>query len=752
MDRIVRIVWLCLWAVTAACLRAQDPLPDGTGKALVERICTECHPIGIAISSPKTAAGWRSTVADMKARGAHGTPDEMGQVVEYLTAHFGVTGAPEGETTARAGVAAEETAPPPLTKAQQAVKIAAKYQWPSYGYDAGGTRYSPLTQINKGNVSRLRRVWTFHLGESGSEDTPLVTNSTMYLTAADGIYAVVPETGELLWKFPSSAVARRGLAYWPGDATTHPRLFCGVERGKMVALDATTGKPAVGFANEGFLDLKQGVLDGYEGSPFFLQSPPAVYRDVIITGGNNNEPAPSRGAHGDVRGWDARTGRLLWTFHTVPRAGEPGNETWAAGTWEHRSGTNVWGLMTVDVERGLVFLPIGAPTYDMYGADRPGIGLYGNSLVALDAATGRVKWFQQLVHHDLWDYDLAAPPALIDVVRGGKRIPAVAQITKMGLLFIFDRVDGRPIFGMEERPVPKSEVPGEQSSPTQPFPVKPRPLAKNMFDLKELYSLTPEHAAFCKALFEDNQMFTEGPFTPMPVAGNALTFPSTLGGGNWGGVSFNPALGLVFVNVMDLGQWGHMAKKSVPQVSGAKNADNSQNKSENGPNKSGIVTSDTDYVRTAPVGGQYARFWDPANHVPCQNPPFGELIAVNADTGDIAWRVPLGFIEELAKKGFAHTGTVNLGGSITTASGLTFIAATNDGRLRGFDSRTGEELWAQVLDAPAYTVPVTYLGRNGRQYVAVVAGGGGFWQSPTSNSVIAFALPSTPETPSGAAQ
>ena len=709
--RRVPIFVLCLFAAAAAGLRAQDSLPDGPGKPLVMRICTECHPIGIAISSPKTAAGWRSTVADMAARGAHGTPAEMEQVAAYLTAHFGVEGSAEAAPSAGAE---KQIALPALTQAQQALKIAAKYQWPSYGYDAGGTRYSPLTQINKRNVARLRRVWTFHLGATGSEDTPLVIDSTMYLTAADGIYAVAPETGELLWKFPSSAVARRGLAYWPGDANMRPRLFCGVERGKMVALDAKTGKPAVGFANEGFLDLKQGVLDGYDSSPFFLQSPPAVYRDVIITGGNNNEPAPSRGAHGDVRGWDARTGRLLWTFHTVPRAGEPGNETWAPGSWQHRSGTNVWGLMTVDVQRGLVFLPIGAPTYDMYGADRPGNGLYGNSLVALDAATGRVKWFQQLVHHDLWDYDLAAPPALIDVVRDGTRIPAVAQTTKMGLLFIFDRVNGKPMFGMEERAVPKSKVPGEQSSPTQPFPLKPRPLAKMTFDPADLYSLTSEHAAFCKALFENNQMFTEGPFTPMPVERNALTFPSTLGGGNWGGVSFNPDLGLVFVNVMDLGQWGHMAKKPA---------------------------SEDGYVRTAAVGGQYARFWDPANHIPCQNPPFGELIAVNANTADVAWRVPLGFIDELAKKGFAHTGTLNLGGSIATASSLTFIAATNDGRLRAFDSRTGEELWAGVLDAPAYTVPVTYLGRNGRQYVALVAGGGGYWQSPASNSVIAFAVP-----------
>jgi quinoprotein glucose dehydrogenase len=352
----------------------------------------------------------------------------------------------------------------------------------------------------------------------------------------------------------------------------------------------------------------------------------------------------------------------------------------------------------------------------MYGADRHGNGLYGNSLVALDAATGKMKWFQQLVHHDLWDYDLAAAPALIDVVRNGTKTPAVAQITKMGILFLFNRINGAPIFGMEERKVPQSDVPGEQSSPTQPFPLKPEPLARNTFDRKDMYSLTPEHEAFCKDLFAKNQMFTKGPFTPLPVDGNALLFPSTLGGGNWGGVSYNPSLGLVFVNVMNLGQWGHMTKKTD------------------------AATGESTYVRTAPVGGQYARFWDAATHIPCQNPPFGELVAVNVNTGNIAWKVPLGFIEELAKKGFSKTGTVNIGGSIATASGLTFIGATNDSRLRAFDSLTGKELWVTPIDAPAYTVPITYQGRDGRQYVAVVAGGGGFWESPISNSVIAFAL------------
>lgn len=702
------------WTVPVAV--GQDLLPDGSGKQATQRMCTQCHGIDVAISTKRSREGWRRTVADMVARGAQGSPQEVESVVAYLAAHFGTT---SHDTTTTPVASAPATNKRVRIDFPMSGHVPPSDQWRSYGYDAAGTRCSPLKQISPNNVSKLQRAWTFHLGAVGSEATPLVIDNVLYVTAADGIYALMPETGTLLWKYPSTAVARRGLAYWPGDKTTHPRLFCGVERGKLLAIDVTTGKPAYGFGDEGFVDLRKGVIGDYPNAPFFLASPPAIYKGIVITGGDNNEPAPSRGAYGDVRGWDAHTGKLLWTFHTVPRKGEPGNETWAPGTWQQRSGTNVWGFMTVDEQRGLVFLPIGAPTYDMYGADRHGNGLYGNSLVALDAQTGALKWFRQLVHHDLWDYDLAAAPALVDVVHNGKRIPAVVQITKAGLMFIFDRTNGTPLYGMEERTVPRSNVPGEESSPTQPFPLKPEPLARNTFNRGDLYSLTPEHAAFCKELFEKNQMFTEGPYTPMPLEGNALTFPSTMGGGNWGGVSSNPALGLVFTNVMDLGQWGHMAKKVDP------------------------ATGQTTYVRTAAVGGQYARFWDPANQIPCQKPPFGELVAVNINTGDIAWKVPLGRIEALAEKGFKNTGSFNVGGSIATASGLVFIGATTDSYFRAFDSTNGTELWAAKIDAPAFSIPITFQGRDARQYVAVVAGGGGATASPsaTSNSVIAFALP-----------
>jgi quinoprotein glucose dehydrogenase len=583
--------------------------------------------------------------------------------------------------------------------------------WPTYGHDPGGLRYSPLTQITAQNVAQLEPAWTFHSGKNGSEATPLVIDGVMYLTAPNGIFALEPETGKVLWKFDVNEVTRRGLAYWPGDRSLHPRVYAGTGS-NLIAIDVTTGKPAPGFGNEGLVDMKKGVLGDLPDARLTMMSPPAVYKDIIITGSNNNEPAPSLGAYGDIRGWDARTGKLVWTFHTVPRKGEPGNDTWEGDSWKNRSGVNNWGFMTVDVARGLVFVPLGCPTTDFYGADRHGNGLYGNSLVALDAATGKVKWFRQLVHHDLWDYDLAAPPALIEITHGGTKIPAVAQITKMGMLFLFNRLTGEPIYGMEERPVPQSKVPGEQSSPTQPFPLKPPPLSKMQFTPDDIYKSTPEHSSFCKALWTDQHMYTEGPFTPMAIEGNALTYPSTLGGGNWSGLSFNPALGYVFTNVMDLAQWGHMEK-----------------------------TPAGEWKRTSGSGSSYARFWDPQSHIPCQEPPFGELVAVNVNTGDIAWKVPLGTIDALEAKGVHNTGALNLGGSIATASGLVFIAATNDNRIRAFDAKSGKELWAGAIDADGQATPITYLGRDGRQYIAIMAGGGSYWGAPGGDALIAFALP-----------
>jgi glucose dehydrogenase len=592
----------------------------------------------------------------------------------------------------------------------------AQPDWPSYGNDPGAMRYSSLQQIQAGNVERLKVAWTFRTGKPGSEAIPVVVDGVMYVTAPDGVYALVPETGALLWKYDATPVALRGLAYWPGTGGLHARVFAG-NGPLLLALDVTTGKPAPGFGNEGRVDLKKGVLGDLKDGRYALESPPAVFGDVVITGCSNGEGSPSQGAYGDIRGWDAKTGKLLWAFHTVPRPGEPGSDTWPSGAWKNRSGTNVWGFFTLDVKRGIVYAPLGAPTSDFYGADRVGDGLYGNTLVALDARTGEIKWRQQLVHHDIWDYDLAAPPALFDIRRAGRVIPAVAQITKMGLLFVFDRVTGEPVYGMEERPVPQTAVPGEVTSKTQPFPVKPPPLGKNTFQLDEMYDRSPEHARFCKELFAANHMTIGVPYTPLPLEGNALFFPSTLGGGNWGGVSVDPLLGLLFVNVMNVAQWGHMEKRG------------------------------SEYVRTSAYG-TYARFWNRESRIPCQNPPFGELIAVDLASGDIAWRSVLGRIEALEAIGVHDTGSLNLGGSIATAGGIVFIGATNDSRFRAFESKSGKLLWETKLEASGHTSPITYMGRDGRQYVALMAAGGGaFLNGGLSNSLVAFALPDVPRKP-----
>lgn len=589
--------------------------------------------------------------------------------------------------------------------------------WPHPDYDLGASRYSPLAQITPANARELRVAWTFDTGVPGITTRPIVVGGVMYATAGREVLALDPDTGRLLWRYTAPAtVSRRGVAYWPGDKTLGPRLFFG-SGDRLVALDARSGTPAEGFGEGGAVDLKTGVRGDVDGR-FALFSPPFVYGDLVITGGNNGEQAPSFGLYGDIRAWDARTGALRWSFHTVPREGEPGVDTWEDGSWRNRSGVNMWTYFSLDESRRLLFAPLGAPTSDYYGGDRKGKNLYANSVVALDAATGALRWYQQLVHHDIWDYDLPAAPTLVDIRREGRTVPAIAVVTKMNTLFFFDRVTGEPVFGLEERPVPQSTVPGEATWPTQPFPVKPPPLGRIDFDpAKDFYDLTPEHAAYCRDLWEKHRMYTKGPFTPPGLDGTMVTFPSTIGGGNWNGLAYDPTLRLVFTNIMNLGQVARMEERVDRQ------------------------TGQATYVRTTPWGGPVGRFWNPETKIPCSAPPFGELVAVDVDRGEIAWRVPLGFVESLKARGFDKTGALSLGGGIATAGGVFFIGATNDRRFRAFESRTGKLLWEVELEASAHTVPVTYLGKDGRQYVAVAAGGGSYLTSPTGSKIVAFALP-----------
>ena len=593
--------------------------------------------------------------------------------------------------------------------------------WPSFGRDPGAQRYSPLTQITPQNVSQLQPAWSFDTGVTNLQVTPIVIDGLMYLSGGTSVFALEPETGKEIWRYdPKSKVARRGVAYWPGDGTLRPRLFAGVADGRLVSLDAKTGEPVATFGDRGFVDLKAGVR-GVDG-PYMLESPAVVYKNVVITGGANTEGEPSLGLYGDIRGWDARTGRHLWSFHTVPRPGEPGVESWEGESWKNRSGTNAWTYMTLDADRGLVFAGTGSPTSDFYGADRKGRNLYANSLLALDANTGKLVWFQQLVHHDIWDWDLPAAPTLIEVTKNGRRIPAVAQMTKMSTLFIFDRRNGEPVFGMEERQVPQTDLPGEETSPTQPFPLRPAPLSRTTFDpATDLYALTPEHAKYCRDLWDDNKMFTRGMFTPPTVDRTMVTFPSTLGGGNWSGLSYDPVRGLLFTNIMNLGQVARMERRA----DGA----------------GGPVPVGMEYKRTSPWGNAYARFWNPETKVPCSSPPFGELVAVDVNSGSVAWRVPLGVFDELKARGYDKTGTPNIGGTIVTSSGVVFVGATIDKRFRAFNAQTGALLWETMLDASAHATPMTFMGRDHRQYVVVAASGDGLLGSPPGRRIVAFALP-----------
>jgi len=614
---------------------------------------------------------------------------------------------------------------------------AASTEWPTYGHDPGGMRFSPLTQISPANVAQLKVAWAYHMrpepapgreasGLAGSEVTPIIADGVMYVaTPYNRVVALEPTSGKELWAFrlPSGNPSTRGVEYWAGDAQTPPQVVFGTTNGKLYSLDAKTGLPNEAFGEKGVVELNTPeILQGLPGSNG-LSSPPIMYRHLIITGGRTQENPP-KGPAGDVRAWDIHNGKLAWTFHSVPRAGETFNDSWANDSWKNRSGVNVWGFFTVDVARGIVYMPFGAPSVDQYGGDRAGDNLFGTSLVAADANTGKYLWHFQVVHHDIWDADLTGAPALFDVKQGGRTIPAVAVINKVGLLFLLDRVTGKPIFGVEERPVPQSEVPLEHGSKTQPFPVKPAPLSRMTMTMADIATVTPELEAACKKLIEGVQI--GGPYLPVSYNRLRLQFPGNHGGVNWGGTSFNPELGYLFVNTNEMGQLSGL-KDRDPNARGPAQANGVGNRVDpNGP-----------YEGFAGGG----RFKDRASNMMCQQPPWGQLTAVNVHTGEFAWRVPLGVTDTLPPDK-QKTGRPGNGGTIATASGLVFVGATDDGRFRAFDAKSGRELWTVKLGGAAQATPSTYLGKDGKQYVVITSTGGGFFDTPLSDdSIMAFALP-----------
>src|SRR5258706_5782577 len=593
--------------------------------------------------------------------------------------------------------------------------------WPTFSYDASGQRFSPLTQINASTVSQLKLAWQYGVDRGGgdanpanrldstSEAVPIMVDGILYApTIQHSIVALEPETGEETWKYDlgKASGTLRGVTYWQGDATHRPQILVGTSEGALPALDAKTGKPVAGFGNNGSINLRPGVADAFPNAPYHISTPGVIYRNMIITGAQGKEDDPD-GPAMDVRAWDLRTGMLVWTFHTIPHPGEAGYETWPKDNWMTAGSPANWGAATVDAQRGLVFLPIGQPAAQYFGGARPGRNLYSSSIVALDAGTGKVRWYFQLTHHDVWDYDAEAAPSLMDVVRDGKKIPLVVGSSKPGLMLFLNRETGKSVYPVEERPVPQSDGPGEQTSPTQPFPAKPPPLARIGMKPDEIFTGEPEHEKFCRDLVAQvGGIHNEGAYTPYSSKEFRVIFPGQQGGPNYGGVSVDPKLGYVFVNSRNVGGMGRLDKT---------------------PEGDPVA-----YRRFSPLGkGSFnARFWDPDTELPCQQPPWAELMAVNANTGDISWRVPLGTSDELEAKGIHNTGAFGQGGSIRTSRGLVFIAGTIDQRIRGFESRSGKLLWEAKLDAEGHTNPMTYMGRNGKQYVVIVTSG-----------VNAFALP-----------
>ncbi|BDC50678.1 quinate dehydrogenase [Bryobacterales bacterium F-183] len=752
-------------------------LPEGPGKAETVKVCTKCHPADQAVALKQGQAGWSETIAKMVNLGAQGSDQEFQVILQYLVKNYGAATPAAAEVAIKPGTptvsapvaptgagVANKTATLPLTGAPT---DPAK-EWQTYGHDSNAHRFSPLKQITPGNVGKLKVAWTYHMrpagfvaeaprraaaaggpvgdepaaapgsvpGRSGgqfgsgfrpSSVTPLVIKGVMYITTPySRVAALDPVTGGEIWSFklPSGTPATRGVEYWGGDGSTPAQVIVGSSDGKLYSLDAKTGKPNPGFGDNGVINLNtEAIMRGLPGRNA-LTTPPTVYKNLVITGGTTQENPPL-GPAGDVRAWDMRTGKLVWTFQSIPGPGQKYNDTWAGESWKNRSGVNVWGFLTVDEKRGIVYMPFGAPSVDQYGGDRAGDNLFGSSLVAADANTGKYLWHFQVVRHDIWDADMTGAPLLLDVKQNGKTIPAVAAINKVGLVFLLDRVTGKPIYGVEDRAVPASEVPLERAAKTQPFPVKPPPLSRMSFQMSDVATVTPELEAACRKLLEGVQV--GGPYLPAAYNRLRVQFPGNHGGVNWGGTSFDPTLGYLFANVNELGQMNglqdHDPKKGLAMGQGQGNRVDP-----NGP------------YEGFPGGGRFSVKGPTAQQLPCQQPPWGQLVAVNVNTGDIAWRVPLGVTDSLPP-GKQNTGRPGNGGTIATASGLIFVAATDDARFRAFDSKTGKELWTVQLPGAAQATPMTYEGRDGKQYLVIAATGGGFFNNPvTSDSIIAYAL------------
>lgn len=589
--------------------------------------------------------------------------------------------------------------------------------WPRVGSDGGAMRYSPLRQVNIDNVRDLRVAWTYHTRDAGEkttiECTPIVIDGIMFITTArTKVVALDAVTGAELWQFDpyagpaknwikASGGVNRGVALWsdrraPGER----RILAALSDGRLISLDAKTGKLDPAFANGGQLDLRKGIERDISRMSYGPTSAPMIFEELVIVGFSNDEGHP--GAPGDIRAFDVRSGAERWRFHTVPRPNEEGHDTWPPTAWEQRGGANAWAGFTIDEAKGILFCGTGSAGSDFHGGDRVGSNLFANCTLALDVRTGRRLWHFQTVHHDIWDHDNPYPPLVVNVQHDGHAVEAVAQLTKTGYCFLLERKTGKPLFPAHEQPVPPSDIPGEVAFATQPVPVAPPPFARQGFTDSDVTTISPQANAFVRNALKSLRY---GSASMPPSLQGTVVSPGFHGGANWSGASFDPSTGYLYVN-----------SNEVPAV--VKLLSNGNGKFQ--------------------FGG-YRNFTDEAGY-PAINPPWGRLTAIDLNKGEFAWQIVLGEHPELTARGIPPTGTENFGGPIVTAGGLVFIGSTKDEKFRAFDKRTGKLLWEHQLSAGGYAAPCTYT-VGGRQYVVIAAGGGGKLNTKSGDEFVAFALP-----------
>jgi quinoprotein glucose dehydrogenase len=665
--------------------------------------------------------------------------------------------------------------------------------WPVYAGAPEGGHYSELKQINRENVKQLQVAWTFDTQETGGLQTsPIVVHGVLYgISPSQKIFAVDAATGQLKWKFDSGIQGTqpdRGLAYW--ESGDDHRILVGVMN-YLYALNANTGQPIPSFANQGRIDLREGLGRDVPTLFIALTSPPVVYKDLLIVGGRENETLPA--APGDIRAFEVRTGKLRWTFHTIPHPGEYGYETWPKEAWKNSGGANNWTGMTLDSKSGVLYIPTGSPAFDFYGGDRIGDNLFANCVLALNAETGERLWHFQAVHHDLWDRDFPSPPVLVTVDHEGNKIQALAQTSKQGFVYLFDRKNGNPLFPIESRKYPPSELPGEVAAAEQALPTRPEPYARQLLTENLLTNRTPE--AHQWALDKFRTFRSDGQFVPLGTKQPGVIFPGFDGGAEWGGPAFDPQTGLLYVNSNDVAWDAQLALNTAPRLSGrgiyqaqctichrddmagspplfpalrnvgkrlapeaiAAVIQKGRGRMPSFPNLSGDeIGALIDYLthgKSKKLSSSepqpplmpyrfsgYTRFLDPEGY-PAVAPPWGTLNAINLNTGEYAWKIPFGEYPELAAQGKKDTGSENYGGPIVTAGGLLFIGATNyDRKFRAFDKLTGQLLWETTLPFSGNATPITYE-VEGRQFVAIAAGGGKDLRSKSGGVYVAFALP-----------